>query len=74
MGKQRRSDIGQHLDWTLISADLWGVTGVIGTGVDVQHVLHVPDEGGTLVGRNAPQLLARLARRRSAGGLKNTQS
>jgi hypothetical protein len=52
----RLSDICAQLDGTLVEADL-GEAGIIGTSVDIEHVLHVPHELGILLGRDAPLLL-----------------
>jgi hypothetical protein len=52
----RLPNIGTELDGTLVEADLWEA-GIIGPGVDVEHVFHVPAELGVLLGRDAPLLL-----------------
>jgi hypothetical protein len=52
----RLPDIGTELNRTLIEADLWEA-GIVGPGVDVEHVLHVPNELGVLLGWDAPLLL-----------------
>jgi hypothetical protein len=44
------------LDGTLVEADL-GKSRIVGPGVHVEHVLHMPDELGILLGRDAPLLL-----------------
>ncbi len=52
----RLTDISAKLDRALVEADL-GETGIIRPGVDVEDVLHVPDELGVLLGRDTPLLL-----------------
>ena len=54
--RQWLAAIGQQLLGHLIEADL-GAFRIVGSGVDVEDVLHVPDELGILLGWNAPLLL-----------------
>src|SRR4029453_7792500 len=53
--RHRRGDLPQQLPAGLIQADQ-GPLGVIGPGVDRQHVLHPPAELGVLLGWDAPAL------------------
>jgi hypothetical protein len=55
-GREWLPHIGQELRWTLIEADL-RVFWIIGTGVDIEHILHVPAELRVLPGWDAPLLL-----------------
>src|SRR6266508_5490736 len=52
---QGRGDLCEELAAGLVQAHLRPL-GVIRPGVDVQHVLHPPDEFGILLGRDAPAL------------------
>jgi hypothetical protein len=53
--RARRSRVGQELLADLVHADLWAL-GVVGSGVDLQHVLHAPDELAAGLGWDAPPL------------------
>src|SRR5437588_5106287 len=53
---ERWAGVGEQLDGTLIQADL-GPLRIIGLGIDIQHILHVPDKCRTLPRWNAPLLL-----------------
>src|SRR5919108_3689281 len=50
-----RVDLAEQLAAGLVQADL-GAQGVIGSGVDREHVLHAPAELGVLLGWDAPAL------------------
>src|SRR5215472_1801447 len=52
-GGQRRAGLGEELAAGLVQADQ-GAPGVIRPGIDLQHILHPPDELGVLPRRNAP--------------------
>ena len=47
----------EELGADLVQADL-GSAGIVGAGVDVEHVRHAPDERGALLGQDAPALRA----------------
>jgi hypothetical protein len=75
----RLPDIGAELGGPLVEADLREAR-IVQEGVDVEHVLHVPDELGVLLRRDAPLLLeeavpvliVRWGRRRSASERETT--
>ena len=50
-----RVDLGEQLAAGLVQADL-GAARVIGSGIDLKHVLHPPDELGVVLGWDAPAL------------------
>jgi len=54
LGRQRLASLGNQLNDMLIETNLW-TFGIIGSGIDVQYVLHVPDKLGAHR-RNAPFL------------------
>ena len=54
--RQWLPDISQKLDRALVETDL-GSLGIIGTGVDIQDILHVPAELSVLFGWDTPLLL-----------------
>jgi len=53
--RQRLARVGQQLPAHLVHTDD-GKPGIVGPAVDVQHVLHVPDELGALCRRDDPFL------------------
>src|SRR5262249_17944383 len=55
--RQLRLHLAEQLARALVETD-HRTLGIIGALVDVQHILHGADEGGVLLGRNAPLAFA----------------
>src|SRR5215208_7555299 len=53
LGSERLPYLTYELLTLLIQAHLW-TAGIVGTGVDLKHILHAPDEGGILLWWDGP--------------------